>query len=158
MNYVSTRWPETRCIGLDFSEVAISLAKRNAPKAEFICADIEDYQPDEKFDIIILSGVAEHFDDPLKKLTLIRKLLKDTGILYLEVPNCISYKTFKENREGYFRINQGSRQMEWHYYRPTWERIIAEAGYEVVKSIKGSKPYWEFIWILAHGQSQPTPQ
>jgi len=147
--YISARWPDIDCVGLDFSEVAINLAKQNAPKAKLICVDIEDYKPKKKFDMVLLSGVAEHFDNPLEKLKLIQKLVAKNGILYLEVPNCISYSSLKEKREGYFRISQGTRQMEWHLYRESWEKIIEEAEYKFTESLIGSQPYWEFVWILS---------
>jgi len=54
--------------------------------------------------------------------------------------------------EGFRRLNKGSRQVEWHLYRKTWEQIITGAGYEIVKSIKGPRMENEFIWVVKAAQ------
>lgn len=48
---------------------------------------LDDFNTEEKFDIIILNHTLEHFLDPIRQLKKIRMLLKDKGILYIEVPN-----------------------------------------------------------------------
>jgi trans-aconitate methyltransferase len=149
LSYILCRWPGIGCVGIDFSNVAIDLARKNAPKAQFACIDVMDYKPIELFDVILLSGVAEHFDDPIMKLMHIRQLMNRKGILYLEVPNCIAYPT-SQQVEGYRRIRQGSRQMEWHLFRESWEKIIKKAGFRILESINGPQIYTEFIWILAY--------
>jgi trans-aconitate methyltransferase len=140
----SERWPSTECWGLDLSPVAIELAKRRVPKATFVCSSIEDATP-RKFDVVVALGVLEHIED---HDTMFERLHAFVGnILYVEVPNCIAYKS-SEKIEGFRRINQGNRQVEWHLYRESWEQRIVNAGFRIVKSIVGPSIYAEFVWIL----------
>ena len=48
---------------------------------------ILDSNPFEEFDCVILSHMIEHFVEPEKALTMISRLLKPTGVLYVLVPN-----------------------------------------------------------------------
>jgi len=45
-------------------------------------------------------------------------------------------------------LERGSRQMEWHLSKQSWEKKILEAGFEIVDQFKGVKSWWQFIWIL----------
>jgi SAM-dependent methyltransferase len=75
-------------VGVDYDAYAINLAKERYKKEnlEFICADAYDYlnKTDTSFDILILSHILEHLDDPesfLKKYTPFFKFL------YIELPD-----------------------------------------------------------------------
>lgn len=149
LEYFAENWPGVDYVGLDFSTVAIDISKAKVPGAEFVCIDIMEYKPLGKFEMILLVGVAEHFDDPLGKLEYIRqKLLKGNGVMYMEVPNCMAY-TKAPKEEGFHKILHGTQQMEWHYKRETWTQIINDAGFEIVKTIRGPRKHNEFIWILS---------
>lgn len=54
----------SRVLGVDFTDLAIDAAKVNIahPALEFRACDFR--QVDEKFDVIVMEGVVEHFDDP----------------------------------------------------------------------------------------------
>lgn len=146
MAYLSQFWTDTKFTGIDLSEVVINYAKKTLPEFEFICGDIENIELP-KFDMIILCGTAEHFIEPLDGLIAVKELLKKNGLVYLEVPNCLAYAS-SEGKEGFIRVAIGSKQMEWHLKRKSWEKIIEAAGFEIAESIKGENQYNEFIWIL----------
>jgi SAM-dependent methyltransferase len=127
--------------GLDLSPVACTIARKTGATIEQ--GFIEDYEPDVMFDMITCMGVAEHFVDVHRGLTAIKSILD--GVLYLEVPNCLSYSP---GGPGFRRLERGSRQWEWHLPRETWEEKIKSAGFEIVENIKGNRPFWEFVWVL----------
>ena len=55
---------EVNVVGLDISESLIKVAnERNIPAAQFIVGDALAYEPQEKFDLIIASGVMSIFSD-----------------------------------------------------------------------------------------------
>jgi len=138
LKYLSEKWKGTELYGTDISPVAISIAEENVPFGIFRIGTTFDA----RFDLILLMGVAEHFEN-FEELGYVKHMLKEGGRIYLEIPNCLSYSTSSE--EG-FRKN--GVQEEWHLRRETWEKIIKEQGYKIVKSLTGKKPAWEFIWIL----------
>jgi len=139
--YFKSRWPNLECAGVDISDVALGLAAERLPDAEF-------YQeiPPEKWDVITIMGVAEHFEDVPAELRRIAEHLAQGGVIYLEAPNCLSYSHNKE--EGFRQTYNGSGQNEWHWKRETWEQNIQQAGLEIVKGYISPNPFWEFIWIL----------
>ena len=50
----------------------------------------EDYQPDQKFDFIIIDHILEHVEDPIKVLSNAMKWLATNGTMVLGVPNANS--------------------------------------------------------------------
>jgi len=68
--------PDARCVGLDNDPIAIKGARICHPSVEFICIDVYDYAPTEKFDTVILPEVIEHLEDPKKILAKARQLAK----------------------------------------------------------------------------------
>ena len=74
--------------GIDISEKSIEEAKVNYPGIRFICMDArEDFQLDEKFDIIVSSEVIEHVIEQEKYFNNIASMLKTHGTLILTTPN-----------------------------------------------------------------------
>ncbi len=100
-----------------------------------------------KFDCICLLGVAEHFEDLIGSLCQVRDLLADTGIVYLESPNCLAYEGSMPE-EGFRRVNFGNRQMEWHLTRRSWIDKMKSDRFGIAASIIGPTPQTEFIFIL----------
>jgi hypothetical protein len=67
----------------------------------------------------------------------------DDGVVYMEVPNNLTYSNSKG--EGFYE--QGV-QREWHLTRETWEKFITEAGFKIVRYASRPGAFWELIWIL----------
>jgi len=152
LRYFADRWGKTaRYAGLDFSPVACELAKKKVPEADIRCGLIEDTDFGHTFDVVVLLGVIEHLDpediDHKASLAAIGRFMSPNGILYIEAPNCISYRN-SIHEEGFRQLASRNRQYEWHLFRPTWEKIFQNAGLEIIESITGPKQEWEFIWTL----------
>ena len=56
-------------------------------KTEIRHSFFEDFETDEKFDVIIMGFILEHVDDPLFILNKFKKFLKPDGSMYIVVPN-----------------------------------------------------------------------
>ncbi|KAB8155322.1 methyltransferase domain-containing protein [Kordia sp. TARA_039_SRF] len=75
-------------MGVDFSEVSIQKAKaRGFSKAEFITADIHNFTPPQKFDVIIFNEAFYYVHESEKQNVLDRMLahLNDNGILIVSI-------------------------------------------------------------------------
>jgi 2-polyprenyl-3-methyl-5-hydroxy-6-metoxy-1,4-benzoquinol methylase len=151
----SHSWPQTEMQGLDLSEVAIGLARKRIPKGLFRVGFLENVALAEQFDLITLMGVLEHFPEPILALTRIRDLLSPGGMVYVEVPNCISYPG-TDRVEGFRLSNSASRQGEWHLFRKSWEEIIQSSGLCINLAVTGPRRTVEFVWILTH-QNENLP-
>ena len=60
---LSRAFPRCRVAGLDFSRMAISIARRNHPAFQFL--ESSEGQIPRAFDVIVTSNCLEHFEDPL---------------------------------------------------------------------------------------------
>lgn len=72
-------------VGIDIKEKNISYARAHyaRPNCNFVVGDIHDYQPEETFDVIVLSNVLEHIDD---RTGFLRALHRLAPTVLLRVP------------------------------------------------------------------------
>ncbi|NIQ13747.1 MAG: methyltransferase domain-containing protein [Candidatus Dadabacteria bacterium] len=84
--------------GLESNSKSANIA-REKYGLEIIEGFIEDLDLDEKFDVIVMMHVLEHFTDPIDTLTKVNDLLSENGKLLIVVPNGESLGTeiFMEN-------------------------------------------------------------
>jgi len=97
-------WKVTAC---DFS--SFGLKEQNPDLMEFFKkGDIFEILEtlEEKYDIINLSNVLEHVREPLKLLDMIKSLLKEDGLMRIEVPN--DFSDFQEHLQ-----KSGKTQEHW---------------------------------------------
>lgn len=76
-------------MGVDIKSAYTTFGK-NQRGAEIYEGFLEDFvkeSPLEKFDLIYLSHVLEHFTNPMESVIQLKKILKDNGRIYIEVPN-----------------------------------------------------------------------
>lgn len=70
----------SQIVGVDYSEEAINLANSRISlgNVNFIYSDYKKIKA--KYDVVVMNGVLEHFDNPWEELDFIRSnLLKDDG-------------------------------------------------------------------------------
>lgn len=147
IEYLIRYWPWVKFYGLDLSSVAVDIAREKLADVDLRVNFIEDAVYEEKFDCVILLGVAEHFLDITGAFGKIASMLSKNGFIYMESPNCLAYEG-SEQVEGFRRVNFGNRQMEWHLPRSSWVKRFEEAGLKVASSITGPTPQTEFVFIL----------
>lgn len=85
--------------GVELSEDAAAKARARGIKNIKVMdvADI-DY-PDGFFDVIVMTHVLEHLDDPFGYLRKMGRWLKEGGILYISVPNFSSYSAKRDGKD-----------------------------------------------------------
>ena len=76
-------------LGIDLHKPSIEVANKNNTysNAHFECKDLADFDTSETFNIIILSDILEHVEDPNFLLKMSKKHLADNGIILVSVPN-----------------------------------------------------------------------
>ncbi len=148
--YLKQYWKKTAFYGFDLSPVAIDVARAKLPNVDLRAGFLDEMSYPLKFDCICLLGVAEHFLDLRESFGQVRELLSDTGVIYMESPNCLAYEN-STPEEGYRRVEFGNRQLEWHLTRESWKKYIHESGLSVALSVIGPTPQTEFIFFLEKG-------
>lgn len=76
-------------VGIDISPEAIALAQRvnRDHRIRYVCAEIEEFHPHERFDAVMMYELIEHVFDPVEVLHITYSLLRPGGILMLSTPN-----------------------------------------------------------------------
>lgn len=73
---------------IDGSQEIINKARGlKLPNVNFVYTLFEDFNPEEKFDSIILSDILEHIENPVQLLKRAKSWLKDNGVILIISPN-----------------------------------------------------------------------
>lgn len=109
--YLLIKNSDLKIKGIDISENMIELARKNNPSAEFEIMDIRKiHRINDKFDAIVCGFCIPYLSQPdcLKLITDCKKLLNDSGILYL------SFVTGNYENSGFISGSSGDRA--YFYY------------------------------------------
>lgn len=81
-----------RHVVIEGSGAVIGQFRKNTPleSIEIIESYFEEFETDERFDVVLMGFVLEHVDDPELVLNHFRKFLKPDGRLFIAVPNAKS--------------------------------------------------------------------
>ena len=77
-----------KVVALDYSKAAINFAKKNnqAKNVDFILSNIDDFDYQEKFDVVVMIEFLEHNVQPKSVLKRITCLLKEEGMMIISLP------------------------------------------------------------------------
>lgn len=130
---LSSRFPEAKVVGVDYSTKAINLSRAMNPELEFINKNIIEETLGQTFDIITLVEVFEHIPlDACNDFVLaLRRLLNPDGEIYLTVPHsnkALSYKHFQhftsESLSQYFSEYFKIEEVVLFEKMSRWNRVI----------------------------------
>ena len=88
---------------------------------------------EESFDLVILSQVLEHVERPFEFLVKIKKVLKQSGVLTIAVPNVYSFlvKILKDKENGCFWVPEHLT----YFSEKGLKKILLRAGFIIVRNI-----------------------
>ncbi|MCM1232528.1 MAG: class I SAM-dependent methyltransferase [Ruminococcus flavefaciens] len=127
---------------LDGDSRIIELYKERHPstKANIIETYFENYETEEKYDVIIMGFILEHVDNPVECLSKYKGLLNKGGVLFAAVPNALSLHRRIGNAMGslddMYKLSQTDLEYGHKRYfdRNILEQNCREAGLEIIKS------------------------
>jgi SAM-dependent methyltransferase len=128
--------------GTEFSAVACRQARQKGITVHQGGLATADF-PEATFDTICLWHVLEHLPDPLADLAVARKLLRDDGLLVLEVPNS-AHPTFRLCGNDWCQLDV-PRHLQ-HFTPTTLRRCLAQAGFTIVA--RRNWHLWDFAYDL----------
>jgi SAM-dependent methyltransferase len=122
----------------------------SAPTLDIVECFFEDFQSDEKFDVIEMGFVLEHVEDPARLLSKFRESLADGGSLFIGVPNALSLHRRLGHLAGFLGDPYKLSEMDLKYGHRRYfdleslEACVTRAGFRI-RSAQGllMKPFTE---------------
>ncbi|PIR66429.1 MAG: hypothetical protein COU51_04065 [Parcubacteria group bacterium CG10_big_fil_rev_8_21_14_0_10_36_14] len=114
--------------GIELSQLDVEAGKKYY-NLNLLNINFDDFasQPENKnkFDFIAMHHTFEHFPDPLEKLEFIKSILKDSGKVYIGVPNILNVK---KRPDVFFQIGH-----PFSYSLYTIGKVLEKSGFKIIK-------------------------
>lgn len=102
-----------------------------------ISVDFLDFNTDQKYDVICMGDVLEHFEFPVKAIKKVNSLLNNNGLLWISTPNFESaFTRIKKDKDPMWRTTQHINYFSYD----SLEKVLNENGFEILE-YKMSKNY-----------------
>jgi 2-polyprenyl-3-methyl-5-hydroxy-6-metoxy-1,4-benzoquinol methylase len=112
-------------------ENAKKLAKKYNQNIEFTQKPIEDLDFKNKYDLLIMGEILEHFYKPNKILKKLTEILKPNGKILITVPNMPSLRNrLKFGLLGVFPDN--NPEHKYHFDRKRFFKVVKRAEYRII--------------------------
>lgn len=119
-----------KCTGLEPSKGQAEFAIKRYG-LEVVIGTVDDINLQDKvFDVITSWHVLEHLSDPNDFMVCINKLLKQNGLLVIEVPNILSWQA-KLGKNHWFHLDM-PRHL-FHYSKNSINLLLEMAGFNILK-------------------------
>jgi SAM-dependent methyltransferase len=142
--------------GLEFNERAAIEARKRGFR---VYSDyVENFQPDEPYDLVFLSNVLEHSVQPKEMLVHVARILREGGQVWISCPNVDSWQ---RTLFGRYWINWHVPFHIVHFSQSTLTKILKQTGFEVQEIRQESPALWVAHSIIVRLFAQfgrPTKQ
>ena len=124
------KYPNLLIYGLEYDNRLVELTKTKVTSSIIIQGNAENFNFDNKFDLIVSSQVIEHLYKPHFMIDCVKQQLKEDGVFIFTTPNlgCISNRLMKNKWHGY-RFDHVSQKS-----RKEWDDLLLSKGFKKVYS------------------------
>ena len=137
-DFVLKRYPKSRVFATDLkTDYLSSYASLAGKRFSFKTADLQNYEPQNKFDLAIAIDILEHIEDDCAAITNLYNTLKDGAHLIISTPS---------------NLDEAARYAEEHV-RPGYDKEELEAkliacGFEIISSRYSYGAFGALAWKL----------
>ncbi len=136
--------------GLELNSKAADAARK---KGFVVYSDlIEQFEPADKYDVVVLSNVLEHSLNPAEMLTHVARILNPRGQVWISCPNS---KSWLRSVFGHYWINWHVPFHISHFSTKTLADVLHQSGFEPTESHQETPALWVSHSILASLFSKP---
>lgn len=141
--------------GVDFSEVALQIAYKEAPEVNWVIADGERLPyPDNYFDYVTHIGSLEHYVNPEEGAREVARVLKPDGLACFLLPNTFGLlgNVWTALRTG--RTFDDGQPIQCYAARLEWQDLLESGGLRVIRTVKYEREWprnlADVYWYLRH--------
>ncbi len=153
--FLKSRWPEARIIGLDNSSEMLEKARAAHPNIEWIKANLEEWVPDEPFDLLYSNAVLQWVKGHDTVFPDLLKWVKPGGYIAIQMPR--NFKA-RSHTTVYETIHDGK-------WRDRLEPLIRDEPtrpptfyYDLLKPLVQSLDFWETEYQQILEGDNPVPE
>jgi len=126
-------------LGIEINRYAVDYCKNLGLNAKISTVEdlIEGHQ---KYDVIYMQHVLEHFEDPFLLLHKCKKLLNEGGLIVILVPNS-EYRSARNKREKhrFYNIDGVGKEHYVYFNYTSLNKVLESQGYTVIQK---NYPVW----------------
>jgi SAM-dependent methyltransferase len=140
--------------GVDLNARAVEYVREKL-RLPVSCGRLEEMQlPESEFDVVTMWNVLEHLHDPAGALAEARRVIRNDGILALSLPDgdSLDRRLFGSHWVGF----DPPRHL-YTFTRPTVGRLLAEAGFEILRTAHIAGSYHSFVASARFWLSDSSP-
>ena len=133
--------------GVEISQKATEYARKNLGLNVY-CGQLENNSfPGRFFDIVFLSHLIEHLEDPKMSLKIISRIIKDDGVLIIKCPNFNSLMS-RINRKNWWWI--APPEHLYHFTAKTIKTLLDKTGFSQIEiqTQQGDLGYLRYLSVL----------
>jgi len=108
--------------------------------------ELEDFRPEQPYDVVVLSNVLEHAFDPADMLRHVHRILKPGGELWVSCPNAASWQ---RRLFGRYWVNWHVPFHIVHFTDATLDRMLAVGGFTSLERGQATPALWAAHSTLA---------
>jgi SAM-dependent methyltransferase len=130
---------------IDYDSIAIEIAKKQNKNSnvKFICSDALKYisKQNAKYDVVILSHILEHIENPKDFIT---KITPSTDLIYIEVPDFECNFLNQYRLKLSLNLNYTDDDHVWEFNRDELEILFKQLGIKILdcQFRFGLQQYW----------------
>jgi 2-polyprenyl-3-methyl-5-hydroxy-6-metoxy-1,4-benzoquinol methylase len=120
-----------KCVGLDIDEAAVDHLRRERPDLDLVVGDVTQLVTvfqEELFDVVVLSEVLEHLEEPGRALRSIATVLRPSGQLIVTVPNGLAIRRGLKSLLGHETIHPD--HVAW-YSQKAIVQLLERTGWSI---------------------------
>jgi len=132
-------------LGIDISPGACEYARNNFGLEMRNCNIGDANLPDASLDVITLQHVFEHLPEPRGALADLKRILKDTGILVIVVPNTKSIMSYCAH--GHW-LCLAEKAHLFHYDKKSLTMLLEKAGFKILDAYAFQWNGMDILWAI----------
>lgn len=141
--YIKNRYPDANYFALESSSAYKT--KIEDQGIFFISDNVNsdwELAHNKKFDLVIMRHTLEHFLDPYSILSKVKKVLSETGLVYIAVPD--TYNPTRPLTKECFRVVH-----PYYYTKDSLANLLNKAGFSIDYLVEGDKLDRQELFLFA---------